>query len=170
MSTGLCYNVTFSVTASLSGCCRDAISRSLCHLVLFCVALVFCVTVAQSSLYWSSLPGDQGSMHLLPFPSQDSKHPCPLHLGARDSRRIHRNRAVAGIAPPWHRIKMGQVQPPKWALVPHGQWTFPGSHRREVCTCAPLSCHRERKLVPLPLTEGRYSRGLARCHMMMHTP
>lgn len=169
MSTGLCYNVTFSVTTSPSGCCKNAISHSLCHLALFCLALVFCVTVAQSPRYWSSLPGEQGTMHLLPVPSWDSKHRCPLHLGTRDSKRIHHSRAVDGIMPHLHKIKTGQAQPPKLALVPHSQWDFPGSHCREICACAPVSCHRERNPVPLPPTESRYSSGSARCHMM-HTP
>lgn len=79
---GLCYFVIFSVTTSLSGCCKNAISHSLCRLALFCVASIFCVNCGAESLGLVITPGRggrQGAMHLSPVPSQDSKR-CTLVL------------------------------------------------------------------------------------------
>ena len=42
---------------------KNAISPSLWHLLLFCLALIFSITMGQNTLYWLSIP------------REDSKHP-----------------------------------------------------------------------------------------------
>lgn len=66
---GLCYFVIFSVTTSLSGCCKNAISHSLCRLALFCVASIFCVNCGTESLGLVITPGGWGG----------GRVPCTCH-------------------------------------------------------------------------------------------